>query len=145
MFATVLAARAAEPKLINYLVPLALVALFAFPGIAGLLRGRIKPFRSDREYVRAAEPAAFWFHVAANIVIGCLFLAAILIRPRLGFLGFGAMFAYFMLNSLRTGKVKPSIHDRVYTRRDDPGTYWFHIVVEAVVAGAFIAAAIPWR
>ena len=56
-------------------------------------------------------------------------------------LGFGVLFAYWVVEGVRTGKVKPSRHDRVYTRAQDPGTYWFHVFVFTVVACAFLAAA----
>ena len=54
------------------------------------LKGRITPTRGDREYVRAAEPAAFWFHVAAYAVVACAFALGVAVRPRLTVLGFGA-------------------------------------------------------
>jgi hypothetical protein len=67
------------------------------------------------------------------------------IGARLAILGFGLLFAYFAVHSISTGRVKPSIHDRVYLRSEDPGTFWFHVVVYFVVGLAFVASAALWR
>ena len=56
----------------------------------------------------------------------------------------GALFGYFVVEAVRTGKVKPSRHDRVYLRAEDPGTFWFHVFVFSVVACACFAAAVFW-
>ena len=56
-------------------------------------------------------------------------------------LGLGVLFGYWIVEAVRTGKVKPSRHDRVYLRSEDPGTFWFHVFVLFVLTCAFIAAA----
>jgi hypothetical protein len=61
---------------------------------------------------------------------------------RLFALGFAVLFVYFTISALRTGKTKPSNHDRVYLRSKDLGIYWFHVAVYVIVACAFLAAAI---
>lgn len=58
---------------------------------------------------------------------------------------FASLFAYSAFRSIRTGKLKPSIYDRVYLRVEDPGTFWFHVGVYIVVAVAFAAAAAAWE
>jgi len=62
---------------------------------------------------------------------------------RLVFFAFGVLFACFVVNSLRTGKLKFR-YGRVYTRSQDPGTFWFHVLIYAIVSLALLAAAILW-
>ena len=66
------------------------------------------------------------------------------IGGRLVMLGFGLLFLWFVVQAVRTGKVHPSRHDRVYTRAEDPGTFWFHVFVYAVVACGMIAVSAGW-
>ena len=66
------------------------------------------------------------------------------IGGRLVMAGFGLMFFYFVAEAVRTGRVKPSRHDRVYTRAEDPGTFWFHVFVFAVVGCGMVAVALGW-
>lgn len=55
---------------------------------------------------------------------------------------FASLFAYSAIQSIRTGRLKPSRYDRVYLRSEDPGTFWFHVVVYVIVACAMFAAAV---
>ena len=57
---------------------------------------------------------------------------------------FATMFAYAAIKAIRTGRLKPSRHDRVYLRSEDPGTFWFHVIVYVIVACAMYAAAVAW-
>jgi hypothetical protein len=57
---------------------------------------------------------------------------------------FALLFAIGAVRAVRTGKLKPSLYDRVYLRSEEPGTFWFHVGVYVVVACAFIAAAATW-
>jgi hypothetical protein len=63
---------------------------------------------------------------------------------RLVMLGLGLLFAWFVVQAVRTGRVKPSRYDRFYTRAEDPGTFWFHVFVFAVLACGMIAVAVGW-
>lgn len=63
----------------------------------------------------------------------------------LAMVAFASLFAYSAFRSVRTGKLKPSIYDRVYLRAEDPGTFWFQVGVYIVVALAFIVAAAAWK
>ena len=69
---------------------------------------------------------------------------AMSVGGRLVMLGLGLFFAWFVVESVRTGRLKPSRYDRVYTRADDPGTFWFHVFVYAVLACGMIAVAVGW-
>ena len=60
---------------------------------------------------------------------------------RLLFIAFAVFFAYFVFDSLRTGKLKFR-YGRVYLRSEDPVTFWFHVFVYAIFSLAFLAAAI---
>jgi len=57
---------------------------------------------------------------------------------------FASLFAYSVIKSIRTGQLKPSRYDRIYLRSEDPGTFWFHVAVYAIVACAMYAAAVAW-
>jgi hypothetical protein len=143
MFALVVAASGSpDAHFAGRLVALGFATLSAYVAVNAVRKGRITPTRADRAYARADEPVAFWFHVAAYAVVAFAFALGAAVRPRLMLLGFGTLLAYFALNAIGTGKLKPSIHDRVYTRSNDPGTFWFHILVETVVAAALLAAGV---
>lgn len=105
-------------------------------------RGRITPMKADRPYLRFKEPAAYWLHIGAYALITGILVAAAVLKMRLILLAAGTLLTYGALNAVRIGKVKPSIYDRIYTRSEDPGTFWFHVAVEAAVGSTLAAAGV---
>jgi hypothetical protein len=57
---------------------------------------------------------------------------------------FATLFAFSAVKAVRTGRLKPSRHDRIYLRFEDPVTFWFHVGVDVVFACGLVIAAVMW-
>ena len=134
----IIPAEVADPKFVAHLLMTGLALLFLAIPVKAVRTGQITPTSVDRTYLRAKEPGIFWFHVVAWAVVVAGFVAAA-ISPSLILLGIGTLLTYFVANDIRIGKIKPSIHDRIYTRSENPGTYWFHILINVVIACVLLA------